>query len=428
MKFLNSNYEKLILVLVVLLLVIVVVGSFFKPVKLTSKERYLKPASFSFESLGGEEALILAKETELLPNDNINIYNPSGELMASVKIKKVIFRKKSKVSIQLKSKTLLKGRLLNPSNTILAIGWEKSRSPLVIDTDDGVSNISFEKIVSIRGEQKLILDKPLGKFDPSGCIISTYQTKNQFLSDANRSERSRWTNNSTEENSSIYDLFTPPIIYLVDGALSTTLPKAPQEKIKEEPFGLSLISFIKEKYRFKMGGWIGETPYFEDLQKKVSLNSKVNIRNRIEVNIPYKLNPNYKPGLSSLTKTTTEDKDKLLIVEYFAVQQIPNQKTGGLKSVGRAMVKDFQIGGKAFEINSLMEEVYTDQYSILLRYELKGEVSKEITISEKEIGKNITFRDRSYQILEIDSNEKKVIIQKTGPVPSGISETTLTLP
>jgi len=140
------------------------------------------------------------------------------------------------------------------------------------------------------------------------------------------------------------------------------------------------------------------------------------------------LNPNYKPGLSSLIKATAEDKDKLLIVEYFAVQQIPNQKTGGLRSVGRAMVKDFQIGGKAFEINSLMEDVYTDQYSILLRYELKGEVSKEITISEKEIGKKIIFGRRSYQILEIDSNEKKVVIQKNGPASSSISETTLTLP
>ena len=428
MKFLNLQYEKLILVLVALVLVIVSLVSFFKSVELNGKDKYLKPASFSVESLGDEEALMLAKETELLPNDNINILNSSGELVGTFKIMKVIFRKKSRVSIQLKSQTLLKGRLLNPSSTILSNGWEKSRSLLAIDTDEGVLNINLGKIAFIRGEQTLILDKPFGNFDPSDCIISTYQSKNQFLNDANRTERSRWTSNPTEENSSIYDLFTPPIIYLVDGTLSTTLPKAPEEQKQEEPLGLSLISFNKEKYRFKMSGWIGQTPYFEDLQRKVRLTSVQNVRNRIEINIPYKLNPNYKPGLSTLIKATMEDKDKLLIVEYFVVQQIPNPKTGGLKSVGRAMVKDFQIGGKTFEINSLMEEVDTGQYSILLRFELKGEISKEVKISEKEIGKNIIFGERSYKILEIDSNGKKVIIQKTGPAPSNISETTLRLP
>lgn len=428
MKLLNSNYEKLVLTLIALALVVMSLVSFFKSVDLTGQDSYLKLPSFSLESLGDEEVLILAKETELLPNDNINILNSRGELVASFRIKKVIFQKKSRVSIQLKSQALLRGRLLNPSNTILLDGWEKSRTPLAIETEKGVLSINFEKIAFIRGEQKLILDKPFGNFESSDYRISTYQSKNRFLSDSNRTERNRWTSNPIEENSSIYDLFTPPIIYLVDGALSTTLPKAPEEKIKEEPFGLALISYIKEKYRFKMGGWIGQTPYFEDLQRKVSPSSIQNVRNRIEVNVPYKLNPNYKPGLSSLIKATAEDKDKLLIVEYFAVQQIPNQKTGGLRSVGRAMVKDFQIGGKAFEINSLMEDVYTDQYSILLRYELKGEVSKEITISEKEIGKKIIFGRRSYQILEIDSNEKKVVIQKNGPASSSISETTLTLP
>jgi hypothetical protein len=229
----------------------------------------------------------------------------------------------------------------------------------------------------------------------------------------------------TDENSSIYDLFTPPIIYLVDGALSTTLPKPPEEIEEEEPFGLTLISFDKEVYRFKMSGWIGKTPYFEDLQTKVSLNSPKNVRNRMEINKPYKLNPDYKPGGSTLTQTTMEDGEKLLVVKYFAVQQIPNAKTGGLKSVGRALVEDFQIGGKPFEINSLMEEVFSGQFSINLKFEVPGVPSQEISISEKDMGKRIIIDNRIYEILQIDSKTKELVVQKTGSTPGNVEKVTL---
>ena len=40
-----------------------------------------------------------------------------------------------------------------------------------------------------------------------------------------------------DTNTSIYDLFTPPIIYLVDGELTTSLPEIPQEVEKEESLG-----------------------------------------------------------------------------------------------------------------------------------------------------------------------------------------------
>jgi hypothetical protein len=382
-------------------------------------------SSFSIDDFDDQEALVLLKETQLLPNDSIIIFDEDGRKIDTYNVEKVVFSRKCKVSIQLKSNILLKGRLLNPSSTILTRQWEKSRSPLAIQTEKGVKNLNFKEIGFIRGEQKLILNKPVGDIEPSNCRISVYQSQAQFLSDSNRTERSRWTSSVTDENSSIYDLFTPPIIYLVDGALSTALPKPPEEIKEEEPFGLSLISFDKEVYRFKMSGWIGKTPYFEDLQTKVSLNSPKNVRNRVEINKPYKLNPDYKPGGSTLIQTTIEDDKKLLVVKYFAVQQIPNAKTGGLKSVGRALVEDFQIGGEPFEINSLMEEVFPGQFSINLKFEVPGAPSQEISISEKDIGKRIIIDNRIYEILQIDSNAKELVIQKTGSAAGNVEKATL---
>ena len=89
----------------------------------------------------------------------------------------------------------------------------------------------------------------------------------------------------------------------------------------------------------KLSSWIGQTPYFEDLLTKVSANSLKNVKNRIEVNVPYKINPNYRPGLPSFIKTTPEDEEKYLMVEYFTVVEFKDPKTGGSKPVGRALVK-----------------------------------------------------------------------------------------
>ena len=425
MKFLVSHYEKLILLLLIAALGAVSAVYFLKSVEREGNSFSESLSSFSIDDFGDQEALVLLKETQLLPNDSIVIFDEDGRKIDTYNVEKVVFSRKSKVSIQLKSSVLLKGRLLNPSSTILTRQWEKSRSPLAIETEKGVKNLNFREIEFIRGEQKLILNKPIGDIEPSNCRISVYQPQAQFLSDLNRTERSRWTSSVTDENSSIYDLFTPPIIYLVEGALSTALPKPPEKIEEEEPFGLTLISFDKEVYRFKMSGWIGKTPYFEDLQTKVSLNSLKNVRNRVEINKPYKLNPDYKPGGSTLIATTMEDGEKLLVVKYFAVQQIPNPKTGGLRSVGRALVEDFQIGGKPFEINSIMEEVFSGQYSINLKFEVPGVPPQEITISEKDIGKKIVIDDRIYEILQIDSNSKEVVVQKTGSASGNNEKATL---
>ncbi len=89
------------------------------------------------------------------------------------------------------------------------------------------------------------------------------------------------------------------------------------------------------------------------------------------------------------------------------------------------MVKDYNIGGNSFEINSLMNEVYSGQFTIQLKFELPSTSPLEIEISEKDEGKEIIFADRSYEIISIDSVNKTITISKNDPRTAKISTVTL---
>ena len=121
-----------------------------------------------------------------------------------------------------------------------------------------------------------------------------------------------------------------------------------RKRRSKKHLGCRLFLLIKKCNRFKMSGWIGSVPYFEDLQTKVSGSSSNNVRNRVEIKKPYKLNPNFKPGSSTLVQTTMEDEAKLLIVEYFAVQQIPNKKTGRIETSRKGVGKRFSNWWRCF--------------------------------------------------------------------------------
>ena len=147
----------------------------------------------------------------------------------------------------------------------------------------------------------------------------------------------------------------------------------------------------------------------------------------MEKGVPYRENVTGKPGSSSLVPTTADDGNKLLLVKYFEVQQIKDKKTGGLRDVGRALVKDYKLGGDPFEINSLMAEVFAGENEIRMSFRLDG-ASELIILSDKDIDKVLEFGSRKYLIKEIDSDEKSLLIEKRGPEPNDLRTEKLTLP
>lgn len=412
MKILRTHYDKIALLVVIIVLTFGVIFSLFQSFETANKDDDRQLPTFLIDSYEGDTTLELFRETDLVPGDQVLFFNNNTSESLSHKISKVIFNRKSRVVVTLNSQKSIQGKLLNSSSTILSESWQKIRTPLAIETKNGVLNLNFKDITRIKGRQILVFSSGIGEPDPKEYSISTYQNKFVTVSDSNRSEKIRWTNNSTDVNASIYDLFTPPIIYLVNGELTTSLPEIPQEVEKEEEFGLVLKSFEKDKFRLKLSSWIGQTPYFEDLLTKVSAHSSKNVKNRIEVNVPYKINPNYRPGLPSFIKTTLEDEEKYLMVEYFTVVEFKDPKTGGSKPVGRALVKDYNTSNKSFEINSLMDEVFSGEYKIQLIFEIDGELPQDITLSAKEVGKKFEFGNRNYEVIKINEESKSIEISK----------------
>ena len=306
--------------------------------------------------------------------------------------------------------------------------WKKQRQPLSLSKDRKIINISFAEIDGIKSDHKVLFKTPKD-IDLQDFRLSFYQSKDIELSYFEMPERPQWEMKSLDNNETKYDLFTPPVIYLVDGKLSNIIPEeslVTQES--EEKFGMELIRFSNEPYPYKLVSWIGEIPYFEDTQTRKSSVSRSFVRNRLEVGIPYKKNTQRAGGQPSLVPTSLEDNEKELMVEKFVVQQYKDEKSGGMKIIGRALVKDFKLGGKSFEINNQMKEVYAGNIKIEVRMTLDEIDDKVFTFTTSDKGISFDFGDRVYTVMEIDEASKKISVKKKGPNQDQHVEKILSLP
>ena len=91
------------------------------------------------------------------------------------------------------------------------------------------------------------------------------------------------------------------------------------------------------------------------------------------------------------------------------------------------MVKDFKMGGKTFEINSMMDEVFAGEIEIKMTYRLEG-ANEPTNLSDKDTGKVLEFNGRRYTIKEINLDDKWVLVEKLGPGPSDKTTLRLSLP
>ena len=122
-----------------------------------------------------------------------------------------------------------------------------------------------------------------------------------------------------------------------------------------------------------------------------------------------------KPGQPSLEICDKNDSAKLFTVQYFAVQQYRNPETGGLKPVGRAMVQDHRLGGKPFEINSLMKEVNAGNFTLNFRASLPALDTKEFNVESTKPLETLEYGGRIYLVSDIDLENKSVKVTKQDP-------------
>ena len=308
--------------------------------------------------------------------------------------------------------------------------WRSQSGSLSFRTDEGDQEVRIAGLEQLWGSTTFTMaTNSSSDEEAEGDIgLIAYQVRGGSIRQIESTSGGKWVDaTSPKKGDPIYDLFTPPVLYVVNGRLETSLPEAAIIAKPPEAFGLRLAAFEKVPYRFRIRSWIGETPYLEDLRREFPAGSGRFVRNRLELRVPYKENPNYKPGSPSLIPTNVEDTNKMVMVNYFAVQQVRDPRTGGVRSVGRAMVKDFRLSVKPFEINSFMEETYAGQYQISVESTLKDFVGEKFTFEENATGSQFHLGQRDYKILEIDLIKSQVNLEKQAIDPPELQREWLNL-
>ena len=362
-------------------------------------------------------------KNDLMPGDFI-FYKTNDSNFSKIKISKTFFKRRSEISVLLVTGKTITGTVKAKEGLTLSESSLGSSAPLLLDVDRRATPIQMRQISKIIGNSLYILE------DSADLTILKDKTPHFYQRLNNESsvilnKRPEWMQIPADENETIYDLFTPPLIYLIDNKLTTSLPDAPIEEKEKEPFGVSIISFEKIPYRFRLSSWIGNSPYIED--RKLTEEFGRSIRNRLEVNKSYRLVENPKPGRPSLVEVDTNSSDKLLSLNYFTVQNV-TQKNGGVKPVGRALIEDHSLGIKPFEMNSLMEEVFLGQFEVKMRIKIAKEDEKEITLSNIDEGREIPYNGRKYTVLGFDAERKAIKLRKQDTIPHQFEDLELLSP
>lgn len=83
--------------------------------------------------------------------------------------------------------------------------------------------------------------------------------------------------------------------------------------------------------------------------------------------------------------------------------------------MGRSLIRDYILGGQAFEINSMMEEVFAGDYTFIFTFNLPGHDEQSFELSSKDQGRVISLSGRSYEVVEIDLKSNHLTIVKKDP-------------
>jgi hypothetical protein len=425
-SFLNNSYDKLFFLSTILILIFISCYSFLISDEIDNitsasydvKDNWTRsPDGYCYES---------DVSMSLMPGDKISfLENRNNDRnFTQVKIVRIDFKRRSSLVVYLKDGTEFEGTVKAKEGVTFNINWRKSNQPILIDDGNKIRSIPSRDIVRVLGKPKYFLEKDADIRKLIKSPISFFQHNQRKSYTESTPKPTEWRQLNRDSNESIYDLFTPPLIYIIDGKLTTTLPEAEVEEEKEK-FGATLLSFEKKPYRFRLSSWIGNNPYLEDTY--LSEKFGIPVRKRLEVNKSYKLLQSPKRGQSSLIAVDSNSSDKLITLKYFAVQQV-TQKTGGVRPVGRALLIDHSVKEEPFELNSIMKEIDLGQFEVTLSLELDDKEKLSVSLNEKDDGREIEYYGRKYKILKWDTSRKSLFISKQIGLSPEIEEVELFAP
>ena len=367
---------------------------------------------FSLKTKNGKSYFSLNRETSLVPGDFIHLTKNEDNNWNPYEIKSVLLLARQKIQLYTSS-GIVSGT--TRQDVILDKNWKNSHGIIALRDGKKVFNIQYNDISRITGTLWLLTDIDSKTIKNNQNQVSFYHRTLPDEHIYTEIDKLKWTNPTSDENSTPYDLFTPPIIYIHNGDLTTRLPEKDLKTEELEPFGLTLIKVSKSEYPLILKSWVGETPYFEDLMANGSSNLGKVVRNRVELGKAYKRDLSRKPGQPSLIQCDENDSQKMFIVQHFVVQQYRNPQTGGLRPVGRAMIKDFQLGGNAFEINTLMTKVFAGNYTFHFLANLPNLASQEFSSESTSVDSTFDYGGRVYRISSANFEDSSLVVTKEDP-------------
>ena len=404
-----KHLEKIILGIVLVLFGLSILVPPSSPKEFTSLDH--NNDIFTSKRKSGTDYFIFAKEISIMPGEAISYFNQDGVLTNEYKIKSILVPARENVDIYTQNEKITG---LTRQEFVLEDNWNSFPGFFAIRQGKNTLQIKISDILKIKGKLWLSIDAELDDLNDKKNTPSFYQKTIVTQPDKFIQEKVKWLSPGNDGNISTYDLFTPPIIYIHDGELTAKLPEAQTEDDVAEPFGITLIGITKMKYPLRLISWVGQTPYFDDLQTTDDQTEKV-VRNRIEVGKPYKRVANRKPGQQSFEICENNDSEKFFTVQYFTVQQYRNPETGGLKPVGRAMILDHKLGGAPFEINTLMKEVDAGNFTIDFEASLPGLNPMNFKFESSQTSTTVDYGGRRYLVSELNREERTIKITKQDP-------------
>ena len=205
------------------------------------------------------------------------------------------------IEVMLKDGSLLTGELRKVEQRELTKDWAKSTHGMEISVagQEDPAKVPFSEVKHLRGSKSVVLEAPdASRGDSAYGEIELVVYRERALASPKKGRgRIEWINEtnatSRSEDEPPYDLFTPPVLYVIEGVITPTLPEKPKAVKPPEPFGLRLAAFEQVPYRFTIRGWAGDTPYLTDGNRSHAPGRPVT--NRLNLRVPYKDDPAWKP-------------------------------------------------------------------------------------------------------------------------------------
>ena len=230
-----KHFDKITLIFVLLLFVFSILT--FSSEKPQINKLEVEGDYFEIKRKSGTEYFIFNKEISIMPGEKLNFYNQLGERVKSYEIKNILLPSRETIKIITDS-----GEVDGISRQEVNLDGTPIGHAGVFAVRQGKETIQIKlsEVKTIKAKTWLSIDADIEDLNDFELSPSFYQNTKAEEGEEYSPERLKWINPRSEENQSDYDLFTPPIIFIHNGELTTRLPEKEEIEEKMEPFGLIL--------------------------------------------------------------------------------------------------------------------------------------------------------------------------------------------